>query len=64
MNFKKIVALILVFVLSLSLVACNGGKKSASEDKTGEANVEEKKVLTFGGPLDGVGNLEDRKSVV
>lgn len=51
-------AFILVFVLSLSLVACGGGEKTASEGKTSEANVEEKKVLTFGGPLDGVGNLD------
>ena len=58
MKLKKVLALVLVFVLAMSLVACGGKDKPTNTSKEGEGKVDEKKVLTFGGPLDGVGNLD------
>lgn len=61
MRSKKVMALLLVFVLALSLVACGGdGKteKTNSGNQSENGQVEEAKALKFGGDLSGVGNLD------
>lgn len=58
MRLKKIMALLLVFMLALSLAACNEDEKPDSDQLPDNQQVEETKALKFGGDLGGVGNLD------
>lgn len=57
MRYKKSLILLLVFTLSLSLVGCGGGNE-ATDTEGGTTTDGEKNVLTFGGKLEGVDNLD------